>query len=281
MSPLPIGVALSGGTAKSMFHIGAIRAFEEAGLPIDYLAGTSGGSIVAVMIASGMPFANIEELAGRMSWWKLASIKLTKLGFVSSEPIQHFIKDVLQDANFEDLAIPCAVPVTNLLTGGKAVFKTGPVAPVVRASCSIPQIYLPVELNGDHYVDGGLSEYLPVETVRDFGEQFTIGINLSTKRSRYQRPQNILQLIMQITNMIAKQNISHSMRCADFLLNPDIDAFSSFDFGKTRQLIEMGYRHTNENMDALQATWRKKSRAWRRLLHRIQGPNTHNIRANY
>ncbi len=265
MNLLPIGVALSGGTAKSMFHIGAVRAFQKAGVPIDYLAGTSGGSIVAVMIASGMPLAKLDELAGNMSWWKLASIKLTKLGFVSSEPIQRFIEDVLQDANFEDLAIPCAVTVTNLLTGNKAAFKTGPVAPVVRASCSIPQIYLPVELDGDHYVDGGLSEYLPVETVRDFGEQFTIGINLSTKRSAYQRPQHILQLIMQITNMIAQQNISQSMRRADFLLNPDVDAYSSFDFGNTRQLIEMGYRYTNENMDAIQTAWRKKSRIWRRL----------------
>ncbi len=270
MNRLPVGVALSGGTAKSMFHIGALRALREAEIPIDYLAGTSGGSIVAVMVASGMSVAHMEQLALGMSWWKLASIKLTRLGFVSSEPIEYYIDDVLQAARFEDLALPCAVTVTNLLTGQKAVIKRGPVAPVVRASCSIPQIYLPVELDGEHYVDGGLSEYLPVETVREFGEQFTIGINLSTKRSVYRRPKHILQLIMQITNMIAKQNVAQSMRRADFLLHPDVDEFSSFDFGNTRQLMELGYRYTSENMDALQAAWRDKSRMWRRLLRRLQ-----------
>ena len=270
MRKLPIGVALSGGTAKATLHIGALRALLEANIPINYLAGTSGGSIVAVMHAAGIPTDDMAELADTMSWWKLASIKLSKLGFVSSEPIEQFIDDLLPQKTFEELSTPCALTVTNLLTGRKEVFKSGPIAPIVRASCSIPQIYLPVELHGKYYVDGGLAEYLPVETVQGFGEQFSIGINLSTKRNTYERPGNILQLIMQITNMIAKQNIPHSMGRADYLIHPDIDQYSSFDFGNTRELIELGYRYTKGNIGALTTAWQKKSRLWQRAIRRLR-----------
>ena len=140
MAPLAIGVALSGGTAKSVTHVGVLKALTEAEIPISYIAGTSGGSIVGTMYASGMPISTLEEVAVKMSWRKLIAIKLTRLGFISSERIEDFVKETVGDLTFDELNIPCAVTATNLVTGEKRVFTEGNVARAVRASCSIPQV---------------------------------------------------------------------------------------------------------------------------------------------
>jgi predicted acylesterase/phospholipase RssA len=174
-----IGLALSGGTAKSVTHVGVIKALVEADIPISYVAGTSGGSIVGTMFATGMPISTMETVAKTMSWRKLVSIRLTRMGFISSERIQDFVIETVGNLRFEDLAIPSGVTATNLVTGDRKIFKSGPVALAVRASCSIPQIYLPVEIDGEFYVDGGLAEYLPVETAQELGAEFVIASQLA------------------------------------------------------------------------------------------------------
>ncbi len=270
MNPLPIGLALSGGTAKSVLHVGVIRALREAKLPISFIAGTSGGSIVATIAASGAKTAHMERIAAGLSWRKLARIKLSRLGFVSSAPIEQFVEKVLPGLRFEHLEIPCAVTATDLLTGKTAVFTRGPVARAVRASCSIPQIYLPVEIEGRPYVDGGLAQYLPVETVRAFGEQYTVAVNLGPSRNAYQPPENLLQLIMQVTNMVAKQNVKDSIAYADAVIHPNLDDYNAFDFRNTQELIELGYETTRAQLPRLKQDWYRASRPWRRIFNRIR-----------
>jgi len=267
--PLPIGLALSGGTAKSTLHVGVVKALVEAGLPIDYIAGTSGGGIAATAYAAGCSIEEMENIANNLSWWKLARVKLTRLGFVSSQPIETFMEGILKVSNFEDLNIPCAVPVTELTTGERVTFSRGPIATIVRASCSIPQIYLPVEIDGGYYVDGGLAEYIPVDSVQYFGNQFTIAVSLASKNETYEKPKHILQLIMQITNMIARQNIAESMAKADFVIQPDTENYSAFDFAKSEQLIELGYQYARQNIDSIRTAWQRKSRLWSRLKRRF------------
>ena len=266
MTRLPVGVALSGGTARSVLHVGVLKALSESGIPIDYISGTSGGSIAAAVYAFGEPIEVMEKVATGLSWWKLASIRLSRLGFISSRPIETFLDRTLQGAGFDDLKIPCAIPVTDLVTGERVVFRSGPVAPVVRASCSIPQIYLPVDIGGRPYVDGGLAEYLPVESVRSFGPQFTIGVNLNTRLREYRTPRHKLGLVIQFTSMVARQNVGRSIALADYLLHPDVDAYSPFDFSAAAELIDLGYRFTMARVDEIKREWRRRSS----LLGRLQ-----------
>lgn len=265
MKRLPVGLALSGGTAKAVAHVGVVKALFEEGIPIDLIAGTSGGSIVASMVASGMPIASIETLANEMNWRKLASIKLSRLGFVSSERIEHFMREIIGDVDFSDLNIPCYIVATDLLSGEKEVFNSGNVAAAVRASCSIPQIYLPVEIDGGFYVDGGLSEYLPVETLRRVEECFVIGAHLARVSPRYEPPRHILHLVMQITGLMARKNYEISAKKADFLIHPDIDGYSAFDFHSSQELIDIAYRLTRELVPELKVAWEKKSGFWSRI----------------
>lgn len=246
-----IGLALSGGTAKSVTHVGVIKALSEAGIPFYCVAGTSGGSIVGSMLASGMPVSTMETAATTMSWRKLVRVRLTRMGFISSERIAEFVRDLLGDITFEELNLPTAVVATNLVTGDKKVFRTGPVAHAVRASCSIPQIYLPVEIDNQFYVDGGLSEYLPVETALELGADFVIASHLAPVDPTYRRPQNILQLVVQITGLIARKNFPISERLANFVIHPNVDAYSSFDFDHSEEMIEIGYDTARRAIPAL------------------------------
>lgn len=260
-----VGLALSGGTARSVAHVGVLKALVEAGIPIDCVAGTSGGSIVAVLLAAGRSITELETLARSMSWSKLASIKLSRLGFVSSKRIESLIESLLGDRPFSDLEIPCAVTATDLMTGEKQTYTTGSIALAVRASCSIPQIFLPVEIDGKYYVDGGLSEYMPVQTLADLGATFRIGVHLSGERDQFDRPSNLLQLIMQLTNLIALQNLRVSVNHADFIINPPLGEFSAFDFGPTDEMMEIGYQTARTRIPDLQRALARHERWWYRF----------------
>ncbi len=251
MSDIKIGVALSGGTAKSVTHVGIIKALVEADIPIACAAGCSGGSIVASMFASGMPVTTMESIAVNMSWRKLASIRLTRLGFISSAPIEDFVRELIGDMTFGDMKIPLGVIATNLETGDRRNFTEGPVAPVVRASCSIPQLYLPVELEGRYYVDGGLAEYLPVQSTLDVGADFVIACHLASPEHHYKRPKHILDLIMQLTGLMARKNFAESEQLASYIIRPNLSAFGSFDFDQASTLVELGYEATQLHLDSI------------------------------
>lgn len=270
MKTLSLGLALSGGTAKSVAHVGVIKALVEEQIPISYIAATSGGSIVGTMYASGMPISSMETVATTMSWRKLVAIRLTRLGFISSERIESFMKDTIGDLTFDDLNVPCAVTATNLVTGAKRVFVSGSVAKAVRASCSIPQIYLPVEIENEYYVDGGLAEYLPVETLEEMGADFTIASHLGPVDEAYKRPHHILQLVIQITGLMARKNYVVSEERADFVIHPNLDPYSSFDFDNAGEIIDVSYRLTRTLIGDLKREIIKKSRVWNRLRRKIR-----------
>ena len=266
IKPLTIGLALSGGTAKSVAHVGVIKAIQESGINIDYISGTSGGAIAATAYASGMSLEAMERAANELSWGKLASIKFSRLGFVSSENIyDYMIEQFGDDIDFKQLNIPCTVLGTDLHTGLKYVFDSGSVAKAVQISCSLPHFFLPIEHKDKMLIDGGLSEYLPVQTVREMGAQFVIGANLGSQAGDYQKPKHILQLFMQVNNLVAKQNMRQSVQYADVLLEPDLTGFSAFDFDNSEKLIELMYQLTKSKIDEIQQAYNSKNKLFNRV----------------
>jgi NTE family protein len=271
---LPVGLALSGGTAKAVTHVGVIKALAEENVPISHIAATSGGAVVGAFYASGMPMASMLEIANNMSWSKLISIRLSRLGFVSSKRIEDFVKRVIGDVTFEDLKLPLHVIATDLETGRKHVFSSGPVARAVRASCSIPQIFLPVEIDGCYYVDGGFAEYLPVGTLHELDEMMVIGSHLAHTKGIYRRPRNYLQLAMHIMGLVAKTNYVISREHADVLIHPHMDDFSPFNFDTAQSMIDLGYRMTKDAMPEIRRIWKQKSSRWYKLTQRLSFRST-------
>lgn len=269
MRRLPLGIALSGGTAKSVTHVGILKALVEADIKIDYISGTSGGSIIAALFASGMPISSMEELALEMSWRKLMSLKISRLGFLSSKKIEEFMRELIGDINFDELQIPCYVVATDLENGNKKVFSSGNVARAVRASCSIPQIYLPVEIDGRLYIDGGFAEYLAIETLKSLGDVFAVGAHLAPEKSIYRHPRHILQLIMQLTGIMAKRNYTKSLKKADFLIHPNLEGFSAFDFDSAASLVDIGYQVAEASLNDLEQKWARRSGFWSRFMRKV------------
>ena len=274
IKPLKIGLALSGGTAKSVGHVGAIKAIEESDIDIDFIAGTSGGAIAATAYAAGRSLTEMESVANELTWGKLASIKFSRLGFVSSENIYDLmIKQFDGDIEFSELKLPCSVLGTDLHTGLKHVFNSGSVAKAVQISCSLPHFFLPIEHENKMLIDGGLSEYLPIQTTRDMGAQFVIGVNLGSQTGDYNKPKHILQLFMQVNNLVAKQNMRRSVEYADYLIEPDLTEFSAFDFDNSEKLIELLYDLTKSQIDDIQKAYNDKNKLFNRVRNTFRQPS--------
>ena len=247
-----IGLALSGGTARSVCHVGVIRALLESGIRFQQVAGTSGGGIVAACFAAGIPVDRMENIANEMSWGKLATLRFSRWGFVSSRRIEKMVREIIGGVGFDELQMPCAVVTTDFASGDSFVFTEGPVARAVRASCSLPQIFLPVEINGRYYVDGGLSEYLPVDSVRNLGADFVVAVNLGNLDSANEPPRHLIQIAMQFINIMARRNMEASLKKADFVIEPDLAEFGQLDFSVSEQVIERGYRTALGRLGPLQ-----------------------------
>jgi NTE family protein len=270
-TPPRLGLALSGGTAKVIAHVGVLKALEEENLIPDLIAGTSGGSMVAVIYASGMDVEALTELARELNWKKLARIHLPKLGLLSSERLEKFMLEVLGDLRFEDLKIPTKVIATNLLTGQKTVFSHGRIAPVIRASCSIPQIFAPVEIDGGLYTDGGVVEYLPLNTLEEFDCQIRVGVHLGAYLDFSEPPQHILGMIMRVIGLVAVHNAQHSARLADVLIKPDLRGFGGFDLERADALIEAGYVSARQAIpDIKRAIEEHEAGIWKRMKSKLQ-----------
>jgi NTE family protein len=253
MKRLKTGLALSGGVAKSVAHIGVLRALVEQKIDIDYLAGTSGGAIVASFFAAGKSVAELEALGTGMHWKNLAGITVPRLGFLSSEKVRKFIADEIGDVEFRDLAIPMAIVASDLTAGERRVFTTGNVALACQASSAVPEFYTPVEIGGHLFVDGGLSEYVPIEALASLGDMYRIGVNLGYERRSKKKPRNLIEVTFEVTNYIAQQNAAVSERHADFVIRPDLGAFTPFDLDRASEIIRAGYLGTMRVIPELKA----------------------------
>ncbi len=248
------GLALSGGTARSVAHVGVLRVLEKERLLPDLITATSGGSLIAVLWAAGLDHGELTRLAGEVNWRKLARVRIPRLGLLSNQGIEDFIIDRVGDLEFSDLKIPVHVVATDLLTGEKKVFSEGKVARAVRASCSIPQIFSPVEIDGGLYADGGFVEYMPVETARDLGCRVVAGVNLSRYADFSKPPSNLIGMIQRIVGIIARQNGRISALAADYVIEPKLQGFGSFDLSRADDLIDTGHAAALEVIDDLHAS---------------------------
>jgi len=266
-----IGLALSGGTAKSVAHVGVLEALTEAGIPVDCIAGTSGGAIVGAIYAAGFTADDIKSIASKLRWKDLARLTWPKLGLLNNSGIDRFLTDLLGDLTFSDLKIPLAIVATDVLTGRKVVFREGKVSQAAMISSSIPNVFEPVALNGTLYADGGLVEYLPVETVKEFLPDVTIAVNLGHRTGRSPRPRHLLHMAMRVTGIAAQQNARLSETKADIVIRPPTSEFPSFDLMAGPRLIQVGYDATVARLpdiraviDAAEPSWVERLKFWER-----------------
>jgi NTE family protein len=234
-----VGLALCGGVAYGVAQIGVLRALEKAGIRIDCLAGTSAGAIIASAYASGLPVSRIEEIGIHTSWGDLFSFRPSRKGLVSSGPIEEYIRKYLKVDNFEQLKKPLAVVATDICSGEEVIFTRGRLDKAVRASCSIPGIYSPVELAGRQLVDGGMAENVPVKALKSLGADVVIAVNLFGHQQVFPPASNVFQILMRVWYFFVREEKAFREE-ADVVLEPDMRMFDLFDFSQGKAIIAAG-----------------------------------------
>ena len=179
--PKKIGLALGSGSARGWAHIGVIRALNDAGIQLDYVAGTSIGALVGAVYASGN-IDSLEEVVLKLDWKQIAyflDVVFPKSGLMDGNKLADFIRTHVEEINIEELPLPFSAISTNLATGSEVVIQKGDIIEAVRASISVPGIFTPVRKDGTILVDGGLVNPVPVSVVRKMGADFVIAIDLN------------------------------------------------------------------------------------------------------
>lgn len=244
--PYKLGVALSGGGARGFAHAGALMAIEEAGLKPDAIAGVSAGSVVAVLYAAGVKPLEMADLFSGQGFRDFVELSWGKGGLFKIEKFMHFIQNAIGNKrNIEDLDIPTFIGASDLDNARPHIFDSGEIGPRMIASCSIPIIFPPVQIDGVHYVDGGVLRNLPAWALRDKCDTL-IGINVSplAKKDSYN---SIIEVAYRTYNLMAKANQAEDMALCDLSIQtPEIADYAVFDLSKIKELVVSGYMHTRK-----------------------------------
>jgi NTE family protein len=243
-----IGLALGGGAVLGAAHVGVIKALEEKDIKISHVAGTSIGAFVAAFYAFNKKSVDISEIASKLKWIDVSDISLSRYGLLSNEKLGELIKEYVGGKKIEDAEIPLAMIATDIASGKKVVMKKGQLATAVMASTCIPGIFNPVEFEKKLLVDGGIVENIPINTVKEMGADYVIGVDLNAK-NKYEKPGNILDVIMNSFHFALMAAAKHQTDSADLLITPDLSSFSMTDPDQVEDLIEQGYKDAKKALE--------------------------------
>jgi NTE family protein len=237
-----VGLALSGGVARGNAHIGVLRILEENHIPIDYIAGTSAGSLVAGAYAAGMPLEEIAQISRNMRWRDVGRVTLSRLGIQSNQRMEEFVRARLPVKRFEELRIPLAVIATDLKTGSAVIMTEGDVAFAIRASCALPGWYVPVvDEHGRQLVDGGLVANIPTAAVRSLGADVVIAVDVNSEGAKFiGPPHSIIGVILQSIMVVQRTAALHQLHDADVVIRPKTGHIRWDDINRADELIDIG-----------------------------------------
>ena len=235
-----IGLALGGGFARGIAHVGVLKVLEEEGIPIRLIAGTSVGALIGAAYCSGVTIAELEEVAYKVRFTTFARWTLSRYGFATNDRMVSFLTRTLKVQTFEELRIPLGVTATDFNTGEGMVFSSGSIIDPVRASCAYPGMFLPVEIRGRWLVDGMLSNPVPTRPLRAMGAERVLAVQLKGQWSKTTAPRHLFDVIGQ-SFAIAQDMMSSVWRsAADLVIEPDVAGFDYDDFKRAGELIHVG-----------------------------------------
>ena len=239
-TPCRIGLALGGGFARGLAHVGVLKALEEEGIIPDFIAGTSVGAVIGAAYSSGVSAKELEEIAAIVRFKDFARYTISRFGLCTNDRMTGFLHKILKVKTFEQLRIPLAVTATDFLTGEPVVFTSGDLIDPVRASCAYPGVFLPVNVKGKVMVDGLLGHAVPAKPLKEMGADRVAAIYFGAHWV-HRSPRHVLEVIGQCFS-IAQANMSCLWQAhADLLVEPDVTAYGFDDFQKALGIVKVGY----------------------------------------
>jgi len=253
-----LGLALGGGFARGIAHVGVLRAFERAGVPIHYIAGVSSGSIVASAFASGSSSDEIELVARKMRFSDIARWRFSRRGLLETDPLRHFLARLLKVLTFENMRIPLAVVASDLTAAAPAVFRDrGDVVLPIRASCAYPGLFQPVRYMNHCLVDGMISMDVPAAPLRRMGATHVVAVSLPMP-SEMVDPQNMLSVVTRCFQILSARTESQWRRHSNIVITPDVKDTGWNSFENAQYLIDAGERAADAVLPQIQRWFPKQ-----------------------
>jgi NTE family protein len=246
-----IGLALGGGFARGIAHIGVLKVLEQEGIPVSVVTGTSVGALIGAAYCSGLSCEELEQLAHSVRFTTFARWTLSRYGFASNDRMVSFLARTLKVKTFEELRIPLGISATDFNTGEGVVFHSGPLIDPIRASCAYPGMFLPVEIRGRYLVDGMLSHPVPTRPLHEMGAERVLAVHLKGTWAKGGAPRHLFDVIGQ-SFAIAQDAMSPLWRdAADLVIEPDVGGFAYDDFKRADDLMHVGEVAMREALPAV------------------------------
>lgn len=264
-----VGVALGGGFARGIAHIGVLRVLEQNQIPVDFIAGTSVGALVAATYASGISLAEMERQGAETSFRDFGRWTVSRMGMASNERLENYLHKFTPVRYFHELKLPLTIVATDLVSGESVYFSDGEIAPALRASCAYPGLFLPVEYRNHILVDGFLTETVPAPAARKLGADVVISVHLEPGLLDG-RPRNTIEVISRSFSILQIAATQSWRALTDVLIEPDVHHILWDEFVKTPQLVAAGEAAARAALPKIKAAL--EGRAERRINDRRQPP---------
>ena len=257
-----VGLALSGGAARGIAHVGVLRALVENDIPIDAIAGASAGALIGGCYAAGLSIESLAEMAATFRWRHTQRPSFSRLGLQSNARMEKFLRAHLPVTRFEDLKIPFAAMVTDLLKGELIVMRDqGDLPFAIRASCCIPFFMAPIEDDqGRLLIDGGIVQNLPISQTRALGADIVIAVDVNFDGIRFfDRPSTALGVLAHVFIAVERIVSNQERADADVLIVPKVGHIRWDQTRRTRELIQCGYEAGLQAIDTIKSVIQQAS----------------------
>jgi NTE family protein len=251
---LKVGLALGGGFARGIAHIGVLRTLERHEIPIDFIAGTSVGALIAATYASGTSLDEMTRQGAATRFSDFGRWTLSRMGMASNDRLEDFLRKFTPARYFNEMKIPLSIVATDVISGESVHFTDGEIGPALRASCAYPGLFLPVEYRGRVLVDGFLTEAVPAGAVREMGAELVISVHLEPGLI-HAKPRNTIEVISRSFSIIQTSAIQPWRAATNVLIEPDVHHILWDEFAKTPELVSAGEAATRAAMPKIRAAF--------------------------
>ena len=258
-----VGLALGGGFARGIAHLGVLHALDQNKVPIDCIVGTSAGALAGLAFASGLPFDEVVRRAAAIKFGNFGQWRFSWMGLASNERLEHYPEKFLGIQTFEELTYPLTIAATDLMTGEAVYYNSGPLGPPLRGSCAYPALFQPVEYQGRLLVDGFVAAAVPVEGARKMGADVVISVVLEAES--LEKPRTVIDVIGRSFSIVRLQADMAWEAKSEVVISPRVREFAWDDFLKTPLIVAAGEEAAIEALPRIQE-------AIRRIAERLAAP---------
>lgn len=245
-----VTLALGGGSARGLAHIGILKIFEREHIPIDRIVGTSMGAFIGAAYAAGIPVREMEEHAYRFTLNRLLDPTIPRMGLLAGDKLETIIKDLLRGKTFDDCRIPIAIVTTDIETGDEVIHDKGNLIKIVRASCSWPGIFNPVKVDGRLLSDGGIKNSVPTKIAKRLGAEYLIAcdVGFCVKKGKID---NVFQMLLQSFQITGEELNKYQASEADIVIKVGLDGIDQAAFHRSKEIVAEGIGAAESTVDRI------------------------------